>query len=106
MWASIGPRVSDDSMEICKRCLDAGPEGVIERAKKYANRLQDHVNFLTNDIPGIVRSVNTWKTGVDYKAVYDTGEAEIKKLCEEEEIEVFEPDAPDTQESQNDDIPF
>jgi hypothetical protein len=64
-----------DSMNICRACLQAGPEGAIERAKKYANLLQDHAKFLVEGVPDIVHAVGVWKTGADYDAVLEAGES-------------------------------
>lgn len=105
MLSCIGPQDQHNSPEICQTCLDAGPEGAIERAKKYAERVQEHAKSLIEDVPEIIHGVSAWRTGADYKAVFDAGEEELQKHYTVVEIGQ---DAQSTQGTPQgaDDIPF
>src|SRR5262245_53126357 len=72
----------DEKIAICRTCLDAGVDGAIERAAKQAQRIQEYVDSLRNDYPVILRSVDQWKTGKDYDAVFKAFDSQFENGLE------------------------
>jgi hypothetical protein len=86
--------VEPDGIDICRACLEAGPEGAIERAAKQAERLQEYVNSLRVDYPVLLRSVTEWKTGKDYDAVINAREKQIREGWADEIVAGLSDEAP------------
>ena len=98
--------------DICKTCLDAGADGVVERTIKHAERLEDQAKALREGLTLFAKNVKEWKTGADYQRVSDEFEAELEKMMkgewkpsEEASTEVSEDGISDFMRDDDDDVP-
>jgi hypothetical protein len=73
------------TLDICKTCLDAGPDGAIERALKSAEELEELARSIREDYPRVIKGISEWKTGADYDNVQAAWELEFEKECAKDE---------------------
>lgn len=66
-----------DTFDICRTCLDAGPDGTIKRGAEHADRLQKYVDALRTELPEVIREIAEWKTGADYDGEIEKRNAEF-----------------------------
>ncbi|MBN1451136.1 MAG: hypothetical protein JW963_08995 [Anaerolineales bacterium] len=81
----------EGSFDVCRNCLEAGPEGMIKRGAEHADRLQKYVDALRTELPEVVHNIAEWKTGADYDAQIEAfNDAFVEECAKDEGLTVEE----------------